>query len=50
MICDRCDQPVEGEPEVIPVDSASGAVPDVYLCPVPCRPAMPRQTAPAGQR
>ncbi|NEA46206.1 hypothetical protein [Streptomyces sp. SID10815] len=39
MICDRCAEPIEGEPEVIPVDSASGAAPDVYLCPTLCRPS-----------
>ncbi|GAA5050596.1 hypothetical protein GCM10023336_18540 [Streptomyces similanensis] len=47
MICDRCAEPIEGEPEVIPVDSASGAARDVYLCPTLCRPstAFPRGAA-----
>ncbi len=44
MICDHCDQPIEGTPREIPVDSPTGAAPNVFLCPEPCRPAVPRQT------
>ncbi|WP_439947138.1 hypothetical protein [Streptomyces sp. BBFR109] len=49
MICDRCDKPIQGTPEVAPVHSASGAAPDIYLCPTPCQLATLLQTAPAGR-
>ncbi len=48
MICAYCDKPIEGEPRAIIPDTASGAAPTVYVCPYPCRPAVPRQTAPSG--
>ncbi|MET8578940.1 hypothetical protein [Streptomyces sp. NPDC005012] len=49
MICDRCCRPIragEGH-ERIPVDSASGAAPDLVRHERPCK-AAPRQTAPEG--
>lgn len=47
VICDHCDKPINGTPVEIPVDSPSGAAPNVFLHPHGCRPAVPRQTAPA---
>ncbi|WP_199807515.1 hypothetical protein [Streptomyces sp. NRRL F-5650] len=46
--CDCCGELIQGEPRPITPDSPSGAAPTVYVCPTPCRPAVPRQTAPAG--
>lgn len=46
MICARCDAPIQGTPRRIVVDSPTGAAPDIYVCPTPCQPSMPRQTAP----
>jgi hypothetical protein len=41
MICARCDKPIEGEPETILADSATGAA-EVKVHPWPCtRPRSP---------
>ncbi|MDH6226191.1 hypothetical protein [Streptomyces sp. MJP52] len=49
MICERCCQPIrKGEGyEVIPIDSPSGAVPDVVRHKRACK-ATVRQTAPVN--
>lgn len=49
MICDCCGRPIEGEPQEIIPDSATGAAATVYVHPYPCRPAVPRKTTPTGR-
>ena len=46
MICDRCDRPIEGEPEEIPVHTPTGAAPNLTVHPGGCR-AAPRQSTPS---
>jgi hypothetical protein len=48
-ICDRCDELIEGEAREIPVDSPSGAAPNIVIHPYPCHPTVPRQSAPVGR-
>lgn len=45
MICARCDQPIEGEPMRVVVESGTSVAGVVYVCPTLCRP-VPRQTYP----
>ncbi|CAM5717737.1 Small CPxCG-related zinc finger protein OS=Streptomyces fumanus OX=67302 GN=GCM10018772_05460 PE=4 SV=1 [Streptomyces fumanus] len=45
MLCDRCGREIEGEPEVVQVDSPTGAAPSLTLCPWGCR-AAPHQSTP----
>ncbi|MEU9557960.1 hypothetical protein [Streptomyces fumanus] len=45
MMCDRCGKPIEGEPEVVQVDSPTGAAPSLTLHRGGCRPA-PHQSTP----
>ena len=45
-ICARCDKTIEGKPVEIPIDSPTGAAPNIDVCPTPCRPTVPRQTVP----
>ncbi len=45
MMCARCEQPIQGTPETVTVETGSGVSGTVYVCPIPCRPA-PRQTYP----
>ncbi|MYU22858.1 hypothetical protein [Streptomyces sp. SID8352] len=46
MNCARCDKPIKGTSETIPIHSASGAA-EVVVHPVHC-PASRKQTAPDG--
>jgi hypothetical protein len=46
-ICDACGGLIEGGARKITVDTPSGAAPDVYVHPFPCKPSPPRQTYPA---
>ncbi|MGV9337876.1 hypothetical protein [Streptomyces sp. NPDC003688] len=39
MICDRCQDVIEGEPEELFVETGSAASAPIYVCPTPCRPA-----------
>ncbi len=48
MICARCDQRIKGEPVRHDILSPTGPGATIYLCPKPCHPAAPRQTAPVG--
>ncbi|REE60463.1 hypothetical protein BX257_2999 [Streptomyces sp. 3212.3] len=49
-ICARCDRVIKGTPLKWNHIAASGGGIDVYVCPTPCRPSPPRQTAPIGRR
>ncbi|MDH6699562.1 hypothetical protein AB0465_02960 [Streptomyces griseoviridis] len=48
MICDRCSRPIAPADPVttIPVDTPTGAVPDLVVHARPCRPDPERPTAP----
>ncbi|MGJ7877917.1 hypothetical protein [Streptomyces rochei] len=45
-LCDCCGKPIKGKAREIVNESGSGAAPNSYVCPIPCRPASPRQTYP----
>ncbi|QTD96218.1 hypothetical protein S1361_02610 [Streptomyces cyanogenus] len=45
MMCARCDQPIQGKPEPVTIETGSGVSGTVHVCPTPCRPT-PRQTYP----
>ncbi|NUS79136.1 MAG: hypothetical protein HOV70_23455 [Streptomyces sp.] len=46
-ICDACGELIEGGARKILVDMPSGAAPDLWVHPYPCKPSQPRQTYPA---
>lgn len=46
-ICDCCGGLIEGGAVKVAVHSPTGAAPDLWVHPDPCKPSPPRQTAPA---
>ncbi|MFJ3021501.1 hypothetical protein ACIPH4_11185 [Streptomyces tendae] len=46
-ICDACGELIEGGARKIAVHSPSGAAPDLWVHPYPCKPSPRRQTYPA---
>lgn len=48
-ICDACGGLIEGGARKITVDAPSGAAPDLWVHPYPCKPSPPRQTYPSGR-
>lgn len=46
-ICDACGGLIEGGARKVAVHSGSGAAPDVYVHPYPCKASPPRTTYPA---
>ncbi|WP_018547458.1 hypothetical protein [Streptomyces sp. LaPpAH-108] len=38
MICHRCQNIIEGEPQTVSVETGSGVSADIYICPKSCLP------------
>lgn len=45
MICARCNQPIQGKPKAVTVETGSSVSSPVHVCPTPCQ-SPPRQTYP----